>query len=242
MIESDASARSSRPHGHGVTRVPERMWAAMLVRAVPAAITALVITFTQAHTASFGYLAFGAFALTTGVLIGFEAVGIPGHPTRGLTFARSVVSALAGGSALVFGVVPHLATPAGFIWHVAGWACLTGLIELLSGFAARRLPLFSREVFISGGLTLLLGILIVVIPPELNEEYGGLENVEGALTASVQAIGYLGAFTAVLAMLLVIEGLTLRGISRRTTHAVAGPADGTAVQRPGARTEDEQES
>lgn len=221
MTAIGASVRSQPPRGHGVTRVPERLWVAMLVRALPAAITALVITFTQNHNASFGYLAFGGFALATGVLIGFEAIGIPGHPTRGLTFARSIVSALAGGSALVFGAVPHLATPAGFIWHVAVWAGITGLIELTSGLVARRLPLFSREVLISGALTLLVGILIAVIPPELNEQYGGLENVEGSLTASVQSIGYFGAYAAVLAMLLIIEALTLRGITRRAAAAGA---------------------
>lgn len=214
-----ATPASTRPAGHGVTRVPERLWVAMLVRAVPAVVTALVITFTQDHNAAFGYTVFGAFALATGVLIGFEAIGIPGHPTRALTFTRAIISALAGGSALVFGVVPHLATPAGFIWHVAGWAAVTGLIELTSGIVARRYPLFSREVLISGALTLLLAILVAIVPPELNESYGGLESIDGALTASMQSVGYVGAYAAILAMLLIIEALTLRGLSRRTAEA-----------------------
>ena len=220
MTAATASA-ARRPAGHGVTRVPERLWVAMLVRALPAAVAAMVITFTQDHNPSFGFLVYGAFALATGVLIGFEAIGIPHHPARALTFARSIVSALAGGAALVFGAVPHLATPAGFIWHVAAWAIITGLLELAAGWVTRRLPLFSREVLISGALTLILGVLVAIIPPELSEQYGGVENVDGTLTASMQSIGYFGAYAAVLAVLLIIEALTLRGITRRTTqHAL----------------------
>ncbi|GGA69075.1 hypothetical protein GCM10011490_19530 [Pseudoclavibacter endophyticus] len=217
-----------RPRGHGVTNVPERLWVALLVRALPAAAAALVITFTQEYTPAYSFVVFGAFALATGVLIGFEAVGIPFHPARGLTFLRSIVSAIAGGAALVFGAVPHLATAGGFIWHVAIWAVVTGLLELIAAWRVRRLPLFAREVLISGALTLLFGIVIALVPPDLNASYGGTEHIEGALTATVQSTGLLGAFAAMLAVVLIIEGITLRGITRRSTAAPGGDAGAEA--------------
>ena len=224
---------------HGVTRVPRRLWISMIVRAVPAAIIALVITFTQDHSASFGYLAFGGFALVTGVLVAFEAVGIRTHPARALAFTRGIVSALAGGSALVVGAIPHLASSLGFIIHVAGWAIVTGLLELASAWKVRRKPLFAREVMISGALTLLLGILVAIVPPELRQEYGGVEQIDGVLTASVQSIGYVGAYAAMLAVLLVIEGFTLRAITRQSTAAPdvsvdSAAASGAAANEDGA--------
>ncbi|MGO2110401.1 MAG: HdeD family acid-resistance protein [Pseudoclavibacter sp.] len=215
MTTTSGASRGQRPAGHGVTSVPDRLWVAMLVRALPAAVVALIVTFTQEYTPSFSFVALGAFALASGVLIGFEAIGIPFHPARALTFARSIVSAIAGGAALVFGVVPHLATVTGFIWHVSIWAIVTGLLELLAAWQVRRLPLFAREVLISGALTLLFGIVIALVPPDLDADYGGLEQIEGSLTATVQSTGFLGAYAAVLAVLLIIEGLTLRGIARR---------------------------
>lgn len=205
----------------------------MLVRAVPAAVVALVIIFTQQHTPSFGFIAFGAFALATGVLIGFEAVGIHGHPARGFTFARAIISALAGGAALVFGVVPHLATSSGFIWHVAIWAAATGLLELSSGLIVRRFPLFARELMISGALTLILAVLVAIVPPDLNASYGGTEGIEGALTAIVQSTGLLGAYLAVLAVVLTIEAITLRGITRRVAEEAKMVNAPQAAQRDG---------
>lgn len=223
-MSPDPSAVSGA--SHGVTQVPDRLWVAMLARALPALVIALVITFSQESSASFGFVVFGAFALVTGILIGFEAIGIRRHPVRGLTFARSIVSALAGGAALVFGVVPHLATTGWFIWHLATWAFVTGLIELASSWFARRHPLFSRELLISGALTLLLGLLVAIVPPELNADYGGTEHIEGALTAIMQTTGLLGAYLAILAVVLIIEGITLRGITRRSA-AITGGAGST---------------
>ncbi|WP_146077870.1 hypothetical protein [Pseudoclavibacter sp. AY1F1] len=197
----------------GPTAVPERLWMSMIARAVPALIIAAVITFSQDHSASFGFVTFGAFALASGVLIGFEAVGFKDHPARALTFVRAIVSALAGGFALFMGTAEtEHATAAAFIATVATWALVTGALELVSARVGRATKFFSREVLITGAITVLLGLLVAIIPPDLRVDYGGLEQVEGTLTASVQTVGYVGAYLAVLGVLLVIEGITLRGI------------------------------
>ncbi|MDO5053156.1 MAG: hypothetical protein Q4E05_09745 [Pseudoclavibacter sp.] len=209
------TARSEAPMGASSPRVPERLWASMLVRAVPALVAALVITFAQDRQAAFVLVVFGGFALATGVLIGFEAIGIPGHPTRGITFARAVVTTLAGGTGLVLGTVPGAATPFALLVLIAAWAAVTGVLELLAGLIARRYPAFSRDVVISGALTLLLAVLVFLTPAELRQEYGGLEQIPGALTSPVQAAGFFGAYATVLCVLLVVEGLTLRAATRR---------------------------
>lgn len=225
-------ATSGIAETHGVTAIPDRLWVAMLARALPAVVIALIITFSQESSVEFGFVAFGVFALVSGMLIGFEAIGVRGHPVRGLTFARSIVSVLAGGAALVSGVVTHVATTSSFIWHLAAWAFVTGAIELVSAWLSRRFPLFSRELLISGALTVLLGALVAIVPPELNESYGGVEHVEGALTAIMQITGFFGAYLAILAVVLIIEGITLRGITRRSA-AITGGAGSPAVADTG---------
>ncbi|MDJ1371732.1 HdeD family acid-resistance protein [Gulosibacter molinativorax] len=196
--------------------LPESLWKSMLFRAVPAIIGAIVITFTQEHTARFGFIVFGAVALWTGIIVGFEAVGIKGHPLRGFVFARSILGAIAGGFSLFMGTGGHnWATVEAFIWTVATWAIVTGAIELIAGLVFRKQSIYRSEIVFSGAITMLLGIIVAFVPPELDAEYGGLENIEGSLTADVQAVGFVGAYFAVLGVLLIIEAITLRSEMRR---------------------------
>lgn len=197
-------------------RLPDSLWKSMLFRALPALIGALVITFTQEHTARFGFVVFGAVALWSGVIVGFEAVGIKGHPLRSFVFARSLLGALVGGYCLFMGTGGHdWATVQNFIWTVAIWAIVTGAIELVAGLVFRKQSMYRSEIVLSGAITMLLGIIVAFVPPELDADYGGIEHIEGSLTAEVQAIGFVGAYLAVLGVLLVIEAFTLRSALRR---------------------------
>lgn len=216
-------ARVAADHGAGV---PRRAWVSMLARAVPALIAAAVITFSPDHSPWMGLTVFGGASLLGGILVAFEAIGIQRHPTRGLTFARGVLTAAAGAIALVLAAVHGLAAPASaLILLVAAWALVTGVIELIAGWRARRLGPLGRDAFATGALTLLLGLLVAIVPPDLRIEYGGVEQVEGALTASTQAVGLIGAYFALLGVLLIIEGLTLRIGDQRAGAAVGADKD-----------------
>lgn len=196
--------------------LPESLWKSMLFRALPALIGAIVITFTQEHTARFGFIVFGAVALWSGIIVGFEAVGIKGHPLRAFVFTRSILGAVVGGYSLFMGTGGHdWATVRNFIWTVAAWAIVTGAIELIAALVFRRQTMYRSEILLSGAITLLLGIIVAFVPPELDADYGGIENIQGSLTAEVQAIGFVGAYFAVLGVLLVIEAITLRSAFRR---------------------------
>lgn len=203
--------------------LPDSLWKSMLFRALPALIGALVITFTQEHNARFGFIVFGAVALWSGVIVGFEAVGIKGHPLRGFVFSRSILGALAGGFSLFMGTGGHdWATVQSFIWTVAVWAIVTGGIELIAALIFRKQSMYRNEILLSGAITMLLGIIVAFVPPELDADYGGIENIEGSLTADVQAIGFVGAYFAVLGVLLVIEAISLRSaLRRRGTESIA---------------------
>lgn len=207
--------------------LPERIWVALLFRALPALVGALVITFTQDHNARFGFAVFGAVVLWSGVIVGFEGVGIKGHPSRVFVLIRSLLNVLAGGFSLFMATGGHdWATAGSFILTVAIWGIATGVVELLAAFMSRRHAMYSSEILIAGALTTLLGIIVAFVPPELNDEYGGLEQVEGSLTADVQAIGFVGAYFAILGVLLVVEAISLRAALRRlaATEAEEGAA------------------
>ncbi|MFD2757574.1 hypothetical protein [Gulosibacter faecalis] len=196
--------------------LPESLWISILLRALPAIIGALVITFTQDHNARFGFAVFGAVVLWSAIIIGFEVVGIKGHPTRVFVAVRSLLGALAGGFSLFMATGGHdWATAGSFILTVAIWGIVTGLIELVAAYVSRKHALYASEILIAGALTMLLGIAVALVPPELNDAYGGHENVEGSLTADVQSIGFVGAYFALLGVLLVVEAISLRAALRR---------------------------
>lgn len=206
--------------------VPRRAWASMLLRAVPAIIGAAVITFTPNHSPKFGLLVFGVCVLLSGVLVAFEAVGIRRHPTRLQTFARGVLSAIAGGTALVLGAVfGDEATAGTFIVLVAVWAFATGALEIMAGWLARRRGVLGRDAMLTGALTVLLGLIVAIVPPDLRQEYGGIEQVQGALTASTQAVGFVGAYFALLGVLLIVEGFSLRLAQRDAARILDAPKE-----------------
>lgn len=218
---STVLGESRRPNP--TRNLPESVWKSMLFRALPVLVGAFVITFSQDHNARFGFAVFGAVVLASGVITGFEAVGIKGHPLRPFVFARAIFSAIAGGFALFMATGGHdWATVGAFILTVAIWGIATGLLELIGSFLVRRHSLYAGEILVSGALTLLLGLIVAFVPPELNAGYGGMEQVEGALTADVQAIGFVGAYFALLGVLLVIEGISLRAAMRRRDEALEG--------------------
>lgn len=217
---SNAAATSSS--AQTLRFLPESIWVALLFRALPALVGALVITFTQDHNARFGFAVFGAVVLWSGVIVGFEGVGIKGHPSRVFVLIRSLLNVLAGGFSLFMATGGHdWATAGSFILTVAIWGIATGVVELLAAFMSRRHAMYSSEILIAGALTTLLGIIVAFVPPELNDEYGGLEQVEGSLTADVQAIGFVGAYFAILGVLLVIEAISLRAALRRRAASEA---------------------
>ena len=222
-----ANADSAKSRDPRLRYLPDKMWMSMLLRAIPVLIGAIVIAFTPDHSPRFGFTVLGAVLLWSGVICGFEAVGIKGHPLRPLVFARSILTALTGGFALVMGTGGHeWATPGAFIITVAIWGIVTGLLELLGVPLARKFTTYATEIIISGALTLLLGVIVAFVPPDLDEAYGGVEQISGSLTASVQAVGFVGAYFAVLGVLLVIEAFTLRSALRARG---AGVTDATSV-------------
>ena len=182
-------------------------WIIPAGRAFLALALGLVITFTAGHTAFFGLVAFGVFALLSGLLLAAGSVGPKAEPISRTAFrAQAIVSVVAGIAALVLpgGGIAYL------VWILSGWAIVTGALELVSGIRARRrVPAWTDWITV-GTLTVLLGAIVLVIPPDIADRFTGDKGVEGLLTSPIIVVGLLGGWGIVTGVLLAIAAASPR--------------------------------
>jgi uncharacterized membrane protein HdeD (DUF308 family) len=193
-------------------------WPLPIARAIPAAVTAIVITFSADHSARFGLVAFGTFAVTSGVLVAVVAgrrLGASG--VRPYLVAQGLVSCALG----VVAVVTTSGGVAAFFVVVASWAAITGALELYSGLRTRGRFAASGDWLTAGAITAVAALAFVLLPPDFRQEFVGDERVSGILDSSIVGVGLLGAYTAIIAVFLVIAGLSARWGTTRTDAAAS---------------------
>lgn len=182
-----------------------RYWPIPVLRAVPAAVVALIITFSSNHAAGYGLLLFGGFAVVDGLVLLAGSRRLSSDVrSRRTTLVQAVVALVTGVAALLLN---GLGLPA-FIAVVVAFAVLTGATELAQGLRARGRSPFARDWITIGGLTLLLAIAFLLTPPDYSQQLGGVERVSGTLDASIVLVGLLGAYLAITAVFHVIAGLS----------------------------------
>jgi uncharacterized membrane protein HdeD (DUF308 family) len=187
-------------------RVADRYWIVAGVRALVALAVAAVVTFSPDHSEAVGHAAFGALAIGVGVAVLGGAIGMQTGITRALFGAHGILD-------LALGVVALLtpqAGPAFLTFLVSAWGVITGALELYLGARARRSAGPARDWMFAGGLSVLLAVVVLVVPPDYSRQFGGLEHVTGTLTGVVIVVGVLGAYAAVLGVYLAIAALSLR--------------------------------
>lgn len=195
-------------------------WYVPLSRAIPAAALAVVITFTGNHSAELGFFTFGGFAILTGAL-----VAILSWRTLGRSVERNVFATI-GAITLASGLVALIWPGAGigfFVFLLAFWAAFTGFLELYAGFRSRGRHPASKDWMFVGGVTVLLAAAVLIVPPDLRQEFSGDNGVQGILSSSIVVVGALGAYGAIIAVYLVIAGLSLKWAPTPTP----APQDGT---------------
>ncbi|TXK18938.1 DUF308 domain-containing protein [Homoserinibacter sp. GY 40078] len=183
-------------------------WVAPLARAVPALVLGLVITFSQDHTASFGLLAFGIFAVFTAAVL--LASGLRAdRAIRGPVLTQGIVTAVAGIAALLVPSAEH-----GYVvLIVSGWALVTGALETVNGLRFRRVRAAARDWLLTGALTLALGLVFLLVPSGFAEDYSvedGDRVISGVVTADVMLVGLLGAWAVLVGVQLAIATISLR--------------------------------
>lgn len=176
---------------------PSRYWVVPAVRALVALATAAVVTFTRdAHTAQFGLVVFGLFAVADGLATGVLSLLLG---SRGLT---RTLFAVQGAIGVVVGVVAVALNGGGlglYLYLVTVWAALTGVLELYSWLRERRHEAAARDWLITGALTAVLALVLLLAPAD-----------------AVLAIGLFGAWA-------VIVGV-FQGIGAASLRSAAGPA------------------
>ena len=179
------------------TRDPLRL--SLALRAVVAGVVAVVVTLSAdslGHTpvdvdgaARVGAVYFGGFEVLQGLVVALGARSTPSPAGRALVRARALVG-------ILFGVLAVVLAGAGFgtlllVFTVT--ALLTGVLEVLVGVRRRDAGPASRDGVVAGGLTTLVGALLLLLPPDVTF-----------------TLGLLAAWTALLAVYLGIAAASLR--------------------------------
>jgi uncharacterized membrane protein HdeD (DUF308 family) len=166
-----------------------RYWTVPVARAVVALVPAVVITFNADHSAEFGLLVFGAFALVNGLVTAALS-------WRSVTAAKDRRIFIIQGSVSVVAGVLALALQGGglsfFLYIVSVWAAVTGVLELYTGIRVRGRGQVARDWLVVGALTAVLALVFLLLPPH-----------------AVVSVGLLGAYLVIIGVYLVIAGVSL---------------------------------
>ncbi|HWH97535.1 MAG TPA: DUF308 domain-containing protein [Pseudolysinimonas sp.] len=185
------------------------VWIAQLARGILALALGITITLTLEHTPVFGLVSFGVFAVLTGLVLLFAMLrsAYAGRMRAGF-FVQALATVAAG--------VVALAVPEGGVAFLAAlvgiWAVVSGLLEGASGILARKLSPLARDWLIAGVLTVALGAVALLLPPDFVQGFAGERGTAGTLTSSVILIGVIGAWAILVGVLQTISAITVRSI------------------------------
>lgn len=171
----------------------------MIVRALIAAVAAIVVTFVQNRPGEF------AVAALEGFLIASLAYFVAETLVRGLNPTRVLLGLVA-----LAGAVLALALPgspdARFHLALLLWAAAAGIIELVGGLLGRRRGAAdARDQITIGALTCVLALASLIVSPEYALDYFVEEAGQSfTLTGTIVGVGLFGGWAAIVAVYLGI--------------------------------------
>jgi uncharacterized membrane protein HdeD (DUF308 family) len=138
-------------------------WWMTAVRGAVALVFGLTVLLWRDPSAAVVAVAFGAFALVDGLVLG--AVAVVGRDVLEQWWVV-LVEGLVG---VAVGVVT-LAWPGlgglGLLSLLAAWAIVTGVFEIEAAVRLRRLAGSDASLLLAGGLSLLVGIALIAVPKD----------------------------------------------------------------------------
>jgi hypothetical protein len=197
--------------------------ALQLLRAALAALAAVMITFSPDHSAAVGLSVFSGFAIASGLILVVATVLT--YPKGG----RAPVGLLAALS-LLAGMVTGISVwrvDAMFFGAVIAWAVLSGIVELVWGIRARRRAVDpqesseARDSIVVGGLGILLGIALALVPAGYRLQYVIEDAGAFELTGITIGVGIFGFYAAIVAVYLGIAGFSPRRVAPQRSDAPA---------------------
>jgi uncharacterized membrane protein HdeD (DUF308 family) len=189
-----------------------RYWWVVALRGAFAVLFGLMALIWPAITLLALVILFGAYALVDGVFTLVAAFGkrdsiAVDSGSRGLLVAQGVAGIILGVLAIAWPGITALV----LLWVIAAWAVLIGALEIFAAVRLRRELRREWLLALSGALSVLFGILLVVWP------------AAGALTVVV----LIGVSAIVFGVTLLTLGLRLRR-QRPAGQAAAGHRPATA--------------
>lgn len=190
-----------------------------LLRALFAAASALMITFSPDHSAAVGFAVFGGFVAASGFLLIVAAWIVASAGNRWPFILLAIIDLLAA----ISSGVPTWRTDGAFFVAVIIWAAASGLVELIAGLRARRTDPTAKDAITIGALGLLLAIVLLFIPANYALSYS-VEGTAGTLTGIILGVGMFGGYTAIVAVFLAIAGFSP---NRPASSGAASAQDGS---------------
>lgn len=173
-----------------------RVGNALILRAIPTLIAAVIITFTRNHAAVVGLTVFVGFAFLLASTLMFTIMSVPleglNRTLIGIQSIATVVAAAVAAATLTGGLPV-------FLLVLSIWAGISAVLELYAGYRESNRTV-AKEWLTIGGFTAILAIIEAVIP--MNDVY---------------AVGIFGAYLAIVGVYQVIAGISLRSESTSTS-------------------------
>jgi uncharacterized membrane protein HdeD (DUF308 family) len=200
MTTNDASS----PLGRGVLPVLARNWWALVLRGLAAILFGVLAFAWPGITLFVLVLFFGAYMLVDGIFAIVAAVRAAGEEDRWwLLLVQGILGVLAGLVAIFWPGLTALA----LLYFIAAWAIVTGIMEIVAAIRLRREIEGEWALALSGALSVLFGVLLVVLP---------------APAGLLSLVWLVGAYAVATGVLLLILAFRVR--SEASKEATARPS------------------
>jgi uncharacterized membrane protein HdeD (DUF308 family) len=183
-----------------------RYWWAVALRGVIAAIFGLLALIWPDITVLALVALFGAYCLVDGFIAIGTALfgGAAAAGRRGWLAVEGVAGVIAG---IITFAWPGITTLV-LLWLIAFWALVTGVMEIVVAIRLRRELQGEWLLILSGALSVLFGILLIVWP------------ASGALAL----ITLIGIYALIFGVALIVLGFRLRRAQRGSVAGTSRPA------------------
>lgn len=178
-----------------IGRFGRELWYYSLIRGIIAVVFGILVLVSPLATVVVGVVWLGVFWIVDGIVSVVDGVRRRGSAGAGWEIAFGVIGTLAG----LFLVIQPLQAASTLVLIAAIWAILGGLTIALGSLRGRGQPGWGWGVA-AGAITLLFGLVMVFQP--------GL-----ALATFVLLVGW---YAIVLGVSLVVLGLRMRAVGKRT--------------------------
>ena len=168
---------------------------ALVVRGIAAVLFGLWALFWPSLTVAALVVVFGAFAFVSGLFALFGAVRAGAGNER---WAALVLEGITGIAAGVLAWAEPTFTALAMLVLIAGWAVITGALELVAAFRLRELVEGEWLLGLAGGLSIALGVVMLAWPR----------------AAALAIVWVLGAYAIAFGATLIALGFRMRRLNR----------------------------